>query len=110
MDNKDIFAKNLSYYINHSGKSQKELAEIWDIPASTLNCWVNGLRFPRYDKLEFVANYFGVTKSDLIEVKTGADGTDLSIAKRKMIDLAKSCSDDEADRLVQMMQLFLNKK
>ena len=32
--------------------------------------WVNGKKYPRMDKIEILANYFGILKSDLIEEKT----------------------------------------
>lgn len=67
--NREVFAKNLSYYIERSGKTQKELALKWGIATSTLNNWVMGKKYPRMDKVEMMANYFGILKSDLIEEK-----------------------------------------
>ena len=68
--NKEIFAKNLNYYIEKSGKSKKELAEIVGVAPSTFNEWTKGKKYPRIDKIEILANYFGILKSDLIEDKT----------------------------------------
>lgn len=68
--NKEIMAKNLKFYIERSGKSQKELAELVGVAASTFNDWVKGKKYPRIDKIEILANYFGILKSDLIEDKT----------------------------------------
>ena len=67
--NKQILAKNLAYYIDRSGKSQKELAEIVGVAASTVNDWVKAKKYPRIDKIEIMANFFGIQKSDLIEEK-----------------------------------------
>lgn len=67
--NKQILAKNLSYYIERSGRSQKELAEMVGVAASTFNDWVKAKKYPRIDKIEILANYFGIQKSDLIEEK-----------------------------------------
>lgn len=69
LGNKQILAKNLSYYIERSGRSQKELAEIVGVAASTFNDWVKAKKYPRIDKIEILANYFGIQKSDLIEEK-----------------------------------------
>lgn len=69
LGNKAIFAKNLSFYIERSGRSQKELAEIVGVAASTFNDWVKGKKYPRIDKIEILANFFGIQKSDLIEEK-----------------------------------------
>lgn len=69
LGNKQIFAKNLSYYIDKSGRTQKELAEIVGVAYSSFNEWVNAKKYPRIDKIELLANYFGIQKSDLIEEK-----------------------------------------
>ena len=67
---KEVFAKNLRYYLERSGKQQKELAEIVGVSAPTINDWIKGKKYPRIDKIEILADYFGILKSDLIEEKT----------------------------------------
>lgn len=67
--NKEIFARNLSYYVEHSGRTQKELAEVVGVAHSTFNDWVKAKKYPRIDKIELLANFFGIQKSDLIEEK-----------------------------------------
>lgn len=67
--NKEIFAKNLNYYIERSGKNQKEIAVELGFSTSTFNNWTMGNKYPRIDKIEMLANYFGIQKSDLIEEK-----------------------------------------
>ena len=66
----EVFAKNLRYYMESRGKNQKELAEIVGVSAPTMNDWINAKKYPRIDKIEILANYFGILKSDLIEEKT----------------------------------------
>ena len=68
--NKETMAKNLQYYVDRSGRTQKELAEIVGVAASTFNDWMKGKKYPRIDKIELLANYFHILKSDLIEEKT----------------------------------------
>lgn len=68
--NKQTMAKNLRFYIEKSGKDRKELAQIWGFPYSTLTEWVNGRKYPRIDRIEIMADYFGILKSDLIEERT----------------------------------------
>lgn len=66
---KEVFAKNLRYYMESRGKSQKELAEIVGVSAPTMNDWLKAKKYPRIDKIEILAKYFGILKSDLIEEK-----------------------------------------
>ena len=67
MGNKEIFAKNLRMFMQSSGKDRKEIAKALDIPYSTLTDWANARKYPRINSIEKIAQYFGVSKSDLIE-------------------------------------------
>lgn len=68
--NKEVFGNNLAYYVERSGKSQRELADMLGVASSTFNDWVKGRKYPRIDKIEMLANIFGILKSDLIEERT----------------------------------------
>ena len=68
--NKETLSENLKYYIDKSGKDRRELAEIWGFPYSTVTEWINAKKYPRIDRIEIMADYFGILKSDLIEDKT----------------------------------------
>ena len=69
LGNKEIMSRNLKYYIEKCGKDRRELADIWGFPYSTVSEWVNGRKYPRIDKIEIMADYFGIKKSDLVENK-----------------------------------------
>lgn len=69
---KEVFAKNLQYYLNISGKTQKEVAQEVGVSAPTMSDWVSGKKYPRIDKIELLAKQFGILKSDLIENKSEA--------------------------------------
>lgn len=66
---KDVMAKNLRKYMERSGKTQKEMSEIVGVSTATFSEWINGKKYPRIDKIEIMADYFGILKSDLIEEK-----------------------------------------
>jgi ribosome-binding protein aMBF1 (putative translation factor) len=68
--NKETMSKNLKYYIERSGKDRRELAQTWGFPYSTVTEWINGKKYPRIDRIEVMAEYFGILKSDLIEERT----------------------------------------
>ena len=69
MDNKNIFSINLKRYMKENDKSRKEVCEALGVSYYTFSDWVNGKKYPRMDKVEKLANYFGILKSDLIEDK-----------------------------------------
>lgn len=70
MDNKNIFATNLKRYMKLHNKSRRDVSEALGFSYYTFTDWVNGKKYPRMDKVEMLADYFGILKSDLIEEKT----------------------------------------
>ena len=68
-EQKRIFANNLRDALNRSGKQQIEVARAMGVSQQTFNTWCRGIALPRIGKLEKLANYFGVQKSDLIDRK-----------------------------------------
>jgi repressor LexA len=67
LGNKAVFSSNLQFYMNKFHKDRNQLCEELHIKYSTLSDWINGNKYPRIDKIEILANYFGIEKSDLIE-------------------------------------------
>jgi transcriptional regulator with XRE-family HTH domain len=70
LGNKEVFSENLKLYMARSGKSQKELAEYLGVSPAAFNEWIKAKKYPRIDKIEKLANYFGILKSDLIEQRS----------------------------------------
>lgn len=70
MDNKNIFANNLKRQMELKGVSRNDICNALGISYFTVTDWVNGKKYPRMDKVEMLANFFGILKSDLIEDKT----------------------------------------
>ena len=68
-----IFSKNLKYYIHKSGKQQKEIAEELGFKPTTFNTWCVGKIMPKMKKIQVIADYFGISKFDLIEEKESRD-------------------------------------
>ena len=68
---------------NFNKVSRTQLSENLGISYSTISDWVNGKSYPRIDKIEMMANYFGINKSDLVEDK----------ANQKKIDIANMVND-----------------
>lgn len=62
-----VFAKNLKKQLELHGKQPVDLVNDLNIPFSTVSNWINAAKFPRMGKVELLAQYFGIEKSDLIE-------------------------------------------
>lgn len=68
--NKTTIAKNIRYYMDLHKKSRTEICEALGIKYTTFADWVNAKTYPRIDKIERMADYFGISKSDLVEDHT----------------------------------------
>lgn len=65
--NKQVFANNLRYYIQEKGVTQKEIAELLGMSQGSISDWMKLRTYPRMDKIQMLAEYFGIEKSDLVE-------------------------------------------
>ena len=66
-ENKLIMAKNILYYMNKRNVTASDVCKACGFKQNTFSDWVNAKIYPRIDKIEMMANYFGVSKSDLVE-------------------------------------------
>ena len=73
MNVKSVFAKNLNYYMDVNGKTRKDICDALGISYYTVSDWANGKKYPRMDKVDKLADYFGITKADLIEEKVSEE-------------------------------------
>ena len=109
--NKKIFAKNLAHYLSRSGKDQKEVAEIVGVAPSTFNEWMKAKKYPRIDKIEILANYFGILKSDLIEEtpenESSPSQLELTEGEKMLLDLFNRVPEDQQQLVLQMIRAAL---
>lgn len=68
--NKTIFANNLDYQMKRRKIDRNKLCADLGFKYSTVSEWLAGRKYPRIDKIEILARYFGILKSDLIEDKS----------------------------------------
>lgn len=111
--NKETFSKNLLYYVKVSGRDQKEIAEYVGVAPSTFNEWIKGKKYPRIDKVEKLANYFGILKSDLIEEKerkTPPKEPKLTEGEKMLLDLFRRVPEEKQELVLQMIRVALNNR
>ena len=111
-DNKNIFASNLNRLMASHRRSRKDLSDALGISYFTITAWVNGTKYPRMDKVEMLANYFGVLKSDLIEEKD--DNMVLSLNEPKLtegeqmlLDLFRQIPEDAQKMYLEVLRAAL---
>lgn len=64
---RQIFSNNLRRWIDVSGKTQKDIADAIGVSQQIMNVWARGKAIPRMGKIQRLADYFGIEKSQLID-------------------------------------------
>ncbi len=67
LGNKEVMSKNIKRLLKEHHKTRSDLSAAINVPYTTVSDWVNAKKYPRIDKIEMMANYFGVSKSVLVE-------------------------------------------
>lgn len=119
MNTKEIFSKNLRYYVERSGKTQIEIAESLGMSKGTLSKYVNGVDIPRMNRIQKIADYFGISKADLIEgvPEKEKENRVISDAVVKMsgnkdyyaiVEMLNGCDDSQLKRMLAYFELLNN--
>lgn len=113
-------ADRLKEAMRISGKTQADLVRETGIGKSNISRYITGRFDPKNDAVHKLAVALNVSEMWLWgcdvpmerETKKAAPetGSGQSEAKMKLFSLAENCTEEEAERLVQMMELFLGKK
>lgn len=90
LGNKKIFSENLKYYMTINRKTRVDVCRDLDIPYSTFTDWCNANIYPRIDKIELLANYFDIKKSDLVESKEKLDKLGNPVAEIPLLGTVKA--------------------
>lgn len=64
---REIFARNLTYYMNRNKVNGVTLAKYMKVSSATISDWMHGKKMPRVDKLKSLSNYFGINMTDLTD-------------------------------------------
>ena len=65
--NLDVFTRNFKRHWALSGKRQVEVANAVGVSTGTITDWKKGRSYPRMDKIQLLAEFFGIQKSDLVD-------------------------------------------
>lgn len=118
---KKIFSMNLRKYMELNNKTQIDLINDLGFNKSAVSTWCNGTRLPRMDKVEALANYFGIKRSDLIEdhnesdqpsyyldedAREAADFLHKNPEYKVLFDASKKISKDDIEFVAKMLDKF----
>lgn len=67
LGNKEIMSTNIKRLMDMHNKNRNDICKDLGFKYTTFTDWYNGKTYPRIDKIEMMANYFNVNKSELVE-------------------------------------------
>ena len=67
IENKEVMARNIKRYMNSKGVTSIDVCKALGFKQNTFSDWINAKAYPRIDKIQLMADYFGISKSFLVE-------------------------------------------
>ena len=113
LGNKEIMSKN---------KTRSDMCKALGVNYTTFCDWVNAKTYPRIDKIELMANYFGISKSDLVEnhedsnqsnyyldedTKEASDFLHKNPEYQVLFDASKKISKEDINFVAKMLDKFM---
>ena len=93
------------------------MSDAINVPYTTVTDWLKGKTYPRIDKIELMARYFGISKSDLIEEHSeegeyynDADVAELAQAMyerpelKVLFDASKKATKEDIEQVVELLE------
>lgn len=97
LGNKKTMAKNIRRLMSENNMNSKDVYTKINVPSNTFSNWINAETYPRIDKIEKMANLFGVSKAELVEENyislKGLSADQIKEVKR-FIEYLKQCQGD----------------
>ena len=117
LGNKAIMAENIQRLMDSRGIDRNKICADLGLKYTTFTDWVKGNTYPRIDKIELLANYFGVPKSELVEKHTEGYYTDREAAEfaeylrtrpgaRMLFSAAKDISKEDLEKAVEYIEFL----
>lgn len=113
-----VFVKKLAYYMQLNGKNQMDLMKDLELKSATVSSWCTGKKLPRMDKIQMLADYFGIEKSDLLEEKNNNVLDNYKIVAqylkdnqkgKELFDIILDMNDSDISMLIEIAKKFNQK-
>ena len=108
--NKKTMAKNITRYMEIKGIDRLDLCEATGIKYTTLVGWLKEQTYPRIDKIELLANYFGITKADLVEEERSDVSINVTKDEHALIETYRKLDDRNKEQLIDYADFLIGKE
>ena len=89
LGNKETMANNIKRLMALNQVNATDVCTALGFKAATFSDWVNAKTYPRIDKIEAMSNYFGVSKSDLVEEYSQVSDKQTQLSPKEERDIAR---------------------
>lgn len=93
VENREVMARNIKNNMERMGVNATEVCRALGIKQNTFSDWCNAKTYPRIDKIEMMARYFGISKAALVEDQSVAVDFVLSNDERIVIETMRNDKD-----------------
>lgn len=107
LGSKEIFSRNLARHLTLSGKTQREVASAIGVSYGTFCDWIKGRVYPRMDKIQLLADYFGLKKSDFVE-NVNDIPEPISDEDQKVLDLFHKVPKEKREFVLSLIQATID--
>ena len=108
LGNKEIFAQNLKKYLKLSGKTQVEVATAIKVSKGTFCDWTRARAYPRMDKVQALADFFGIKKSDLVEEEVIVEEDPMLEEDQKVLDLFHQVPEEKREFVLSLIRAAID--
>lgn len=112
LGNKEVMAQNIQHYMNEWGISRKELANKLGLSYTTLSSWLQADSYPRIDKIEKMANFFQISKADLVERHQNDDRPAELTKNQRLVaySIDPDISDEERQDIINLVKIAMKNR
>ncbi len=104
LGNKVTMSQNIQRLMKEKGVTATEVCKVLGFPNATFSDWINAKTYPRIDKIEKMAIFFGVEKVDLVEepdslYRKKDPPSDLSAEEQALVRCWRQATDKERQNI-----------
>ncbi len=115
---REIFVKNLHFFMEEKGISQADICRELDVSSATVSDWCTGKKYPRIDAMQRLAELLGVRVSTLITEGGIQDYEDLQMVEalhqnpklRMLFSLQQKMSESNLDAVTAVVKAIARER
>ena len=106
VDNKEVMAKNIRHFMAREHLNSTDMCRIFGFKQATFSDWINAKAYPRIDKIERMANYFGISKALLVEDWQAdmENSVDYAYGENILIETYRGMKEKQRERLLAIVK------